>query len=66
MKISNNDRSLLREAVNKKIGELVKKTGYQENIKRLVINPEMLNILLFNEHVDKDGVYYKTVNFEIN
>ncbi len=63
MKISNNDRSLLREAVNKKIGELVKKTGYQENIKRLVINPEMLNILLFNEHVDIDGVYYKTIEY---
>ncbi len=63
MKISNNDRRLLREAVNIKINELETAITHKDKIERLIIPKDSIEMLLFNEHIDKDGKVYKTIGY---
>jgi hypothetical protein len=63
MKFNAETRKKFREVINSKIEKLSNEIDIFDNPKKFVIDPEWLDVLLFDEAIDDRGVHYKTIGY---
>lgn len=63
MKFNKEARDMLRKAVNDEINRLKSTIEHKDKFKRLIVDKDWIDDLLFDKHVDKDGKVYKTIGY---